>query len=142
MQRATVQKSSKSAPGSDKSTSRNKPRTDYNALQEALKEEERIKEEALRKHDEITGVKDDGETRWELAVIAPTTAKQNLSVISMGEQALGEESEEEDSEDEEVSRGFGRMSFGQFNKEIEVRCFPPRYRRRLLTDVETERHFP
>lgn len=117
---------------------------DQAAIQEALKAEAAALEKAKQYSERlISGLTEDGETRWELSIRGtnqqdekpiPTFGEVGYGTLLGDDEAEEEEEEDEDSDDDsdesetedkgivkkKRKAGLGRISFGNFNKEVEV----------------------
>ena len=113
--------------GSYASTPASTPKSDAQAIEEALAAEEQKRTEALERE-----AADRGETKWYLSFKEPeaSVAQTPLRIMSAGFSTLDSTSAARDrSSDEDVDTtkppsSFGRRSFGKFNRSLEVsrRC--------------------
>jgi hypothetical protein len=136
---------------------------DQAAIQEALKAEAAALEKAKQYSERlVSGLTEDGETRWELSIqktrededeqpgfgevgYASLLADdgEDEDVMSVDEEDSDDDSDESETEDKgkvkkKRKAGIGRISFGNFNKEVEVG--PIRENHQL--EEEEKKHLP
>jgi hypothetical protein len=100
------------------------PRSDAQAVEEALAAEEQRRTEALERE-----AADRGETKWYLSFAEPHKAAQEspLRIVSAGFSTLdstrpvADRSLEDEADDGRNPPANGRRSFGKFNRSLEVR---------------------
>ena len=110
--------------GSFASTPSSTPRSDAQAIEEALAAEEQRRTEAVERE-----AADRGETKWYLSFKEPQAPAQEspLRIVSAGYSTLDaavhstDRSSEEDVDLDVPQQVKGRRSFGRFNRSLEVR---------------------
>ena len=127
--------------GSYNSTPASTPRSDTQAVEDALAEEERVRQEVLEREG-----RDRGETKWYLSFKEPAAkeVRTPLRIVSAGYSMLDvtaaakDRSSKDDNEHNDTPTVQGRRNFGNFSRKSQVRCAPPRQRSSLLVCAESK----